>query len=306
MALAPYTLFIDNVAFPGAGQGPGSGTYEVTSTGITFSSGTTWTYQGSGTFIGFSNIEGATTPVSDMEIGDTSYVSYIYTSYHTGPSEGGPLYLYSVSSGVTDLTNTTWVFNNSISTPPTSISLNFESNSSTYTYMSDDKADLVYSNSDQKADDHVYYFNSSVWVDNNYKTIYITGGEDVTNAAIIGWLVANATQVLPDPFIITYNNEEIYSTSQDGSVTLSCANKLMASDITVTGNNLGSIDINYGGSTITTATGSFTKTLSCAGKIMSTDIVINIVISNYDYDLTDGSLTIFSAPYTFENGVITI
>ena len=98
MALDPYELYIDGVKFPpNAYVGPMSGTYTVTSTGITFTDGGTWTYSGSETFVGFSNISGATTPVSDMEVGDSGYISTIYAEYKSGSYTGSPLYLYSVA-----------------------------------------------------------------------------------------------------------------------------------------------------------------------------------------------------------------
>ena len=280
-------------------------TFTVTSTGLLSSGYITpvWTYSGSGTFLGFSTTSGATTPDSNYVIGST------FTPTST-------LYLYSVEGGgITDLTGTTWSFAASGVDPSTM------PYSTSYLQFYIDGILTVKDYSIEGNFDYIVfadYMGRGSYVDVyvpdpnfNFQgatsKMTITGGTDATNSDLITWLQANATQVISsDPFTVTYNNSEIYSTDEDATVTLSCANKLMASDITVTGSDVYSVNINYNGSTITTATGSFTKTLSCAGKIMSTDIVMNIVISNYDYDLTGGSLTIFSAPYTFENGVITI
>ena len=53
----------------------------------------------------------------------------------------------------------------------------------------------------------------------------------------------------------------------------------MASDITVTGSDVYNVNINYNGSTITTASGTFTKTLPCAGKVMATDVGVVVIVT---------------------------
>lgn len=72
-------LYIDGVsAVSGRYTIKNSDTYTVTSTGITFtgtfmegSSPQTWTYSGTGTFAGFAITSGATTPHTNLEIGDS-------------------------------------------------------------------------------------------------------------------------------------------------------------------------------------------------------------------------------------------
>lgn len=91
-----------------------------------------------------------------------------------------------------DLTGTTWAFNNSVSDLPSSqYYLNFSDNNSHYWVIlsSDGKGDISY---EDGKDDTIVYNGS--WVDNSYKTITITGGTDVSNPALVAWLLTNATK----------------------------------------------------------------------------------------------------------------
>lgn len=91
---------------------------------------------------------------------------------------------------VTDLTGTTWVFNDSIDVSTSFYySINFISNDSSFAALEASYPDLSY-----------YYWGapttiySNGWYNANYKTISITGGTDATNSSLISWLEANATQ----------------------------------------------------------------------------------------------------------------
>ena len=97
---------------------------------------------------------------------------------------------------VSDLTNTTWEIKNwptiTTSTDNT-YNINFTANNISYT------AFRLRNNGDYN---YIYYNTTKVfdsdlgsWGDYaNYRTITITGGTDVTNATLITWLEANATQ----------------------------------------------------------------------------------------------------------------
>lgn len=133
---------------------------------------------------------------------------------------------------ITDLTNTTWIFNNSI--PYSSYSLlnmgtddiinfniSFTSNNTQYTVLSiytgldiDDHEykylGFAYTNSNQNPYTQVYsifvdYSDTSsvlstTWLNDNYKTIEFTGGTAVTSPVLISWLQSNATlQTPPTP-----------------------------------------------------------------------------------------------------------
>lgn len=109
---------------------------------------------------------------------------------------------------VTDLTGTTWYFNNQINAyDPSggSITLNFASNSGSYIRLrcvEEISVEMSYQTIDGGG---TPVYGDGYWDNNAYRTIEITGGTDVTNANVIAWLEANATQVLPrsDAYITT-------------------------------------------------------------------------------------------------------
>ena len=97
---------------------------------------------------------------------------------------------------VSDLTGTKWVFNSTVSSTPfaySSVSLNFISNNEVFIGILDSAdTSLDY----ETSDDHVSaYTNYDEWTNNAYRIISITGGTDATNADLIAWLEANATQI---------------------------------------------------------------------------------------------------------------
>lgn len=111
---------------------------------------------------------------------------------------------------VSDLTNTTWLFNSSIDLSTTGVtpivegevqykSITFTSNNRNYVKLIVGSTNGVrwnvfaYGYEGFSADD-VYM--SGYWTDEAFRTIEITGGTDVTNASLISWLEANATQVV--------------------------------------------------------------------------------------------------------------
>lgn len=123
-------------------------------------------------------------------------LSFLFLSFILGISI--PLFMSNnrkvKAETITDLTNTTWYLNPSINTN-TFAYINFTANNNTYTYFrcyyDDERGIRVI-----KYDNTTVYGNS--WLDNdNYRTIYITGGTDATNSTFISWLQANATQQTP-------------------------------------------------------------------------------------------------------------
>lgn len=99
---------------------------------------------------------------------------------------------------ITDLTGTTWLFNNSLNFPSSSrtYNINFNSNNTTYTsiYVSDDGEEWLDFNGTTTIQPYTSW---NGWSNNAYKTIDITGGIDVTNSKFILWLQNNATQQQP-------------------------------------------------------------------------------------------------------------
>lgn len=97
---------------------------------------------------------------------------------------------------ITDLSNTTWVFNDSINFDWNiygNFYINFTCNNVNYTefYMTDaDEHSIYYNNTE------VYYWS---WNNSVYKTITITGGTHATNSNLIYLITSNATQQQPTP-----------------------------------------------------------------------------------------------------------
>lgn len=102
---------------------------------------------------------------------------------------------------ITDLTNTTWVINDAPTINPPRMYLqhiNFTSNNIQFTQMfigyipELDNENDIWFYSDTAS--YVQAYSSPNWSNQSYRTITITGGTDVTNANLISWLEANATQ----------------------------------------------------------------------------------------------------------------
>ena len=93
---------------------------------------------------------------------------------------------------VNDLTGTTWYFNSSLTMMSQGIvvyNIDFTSNSTSYAALSTMAAiGITY--------DRTYAYMMGSWQNQAYRTISITGGTDATNADLIAWIQANATQVV--------------------------------------------------------------------------------------------------------------
>lgn len=109
---------------------------------------------------------------------------------------------------ISDLTGTTWILNDNLSyflNGPFAIDFTSNNNSYSYLYFAQSAQRLSY-------DSLLVYYNS--WqVDNTYKTITITGGNEATDASLIAWLEANAVQQTPSEtgiFFGTSNIQKMY------------------------------------------------------------------------------------------------
>lgn len=99
---------------------------------------------------------------------------------------------------ITDLTNTSWKFNDTIMllTGTNGFYIDFISNDEVYIKIvvaSSFGGSIAYTPSSNKINQT--YTREFGWGDEAYKTITITGGADATNATLISWLQSNATQV---------------------------------------------------------------------------------------------------------------
>lgn len=125
------------------------------------------------------------------------------------------------ADSITDLTSTTWIINDNPSTFPSGRDftnyyndetdgpyyINFTSNDINFTsitFISDEDiaCHMRYNEGDTRYWVLTYGDSNNdtyVWLNNNYKTIEITGGTDTTNADLIAWFETNATQYTPTP-----------------------------------------------------------------------------------------------------------
>lgn len=199
------TLYINDIAISTFLISSGV-TYTITNTGITLSNNTSWTYSGSGTFLGFSTTEGDTIPLSDLEVGDTG----LFGSSHIGIDSN--YHWYSVASApvinpldATDLTNTTWYLKQHVNVPPSS-SYYITFSSGSYDCIIFGGSTIEYGDTSQQSSDLVYqtFEPPYGWGSNNSRTLTITGGTDVTNSTLIAWLKANCVSPLE---YITCTNE---------------------------------------------------------------------------------------------------
>lgn len=112
---------------------------------------------------------------------------------------------------VIDLSNTTWLLNNSLTLPTgeTTIGyeIDFESNSTNYDNIGfiPSLGTLAYYDMSQSTSNIAYV--SGTWYNDNYKTIEITGGNDTNNEALYNWLIENAT--LQSGTVVGYEYESI-------------------------------------------------------------------------------------------------
>lgn len=139
---------------------------------------------------------------------------------------------------ITDLTGTTWLMNSTTATPSSTIwkSINFTSNSMSF------NAITIYDDMDNEqviayrgAEEFPTIVYSWGWTNEAYRTIVITGGTDVTDASLIAWLEANATEQTPasPDVVISYNGNEIATMSDSGTKTLQTSGKYVPADILI-------------------------------------------------------------------------
>lgn len=133
---------------------------------------------------------------------------------------------------VTDLTNTTWVFNSTINIEEEqSYFIDFTSNGITYASINFESG---------KLGETMLYGNNTVyeggeWEYEAEKTVAITGGTDATTSSLIQFFEANAVQqtVTTPDISITYEDTEIATMSESGTKTLKTSGKYCTDDITI-------------------------------------------------------------------------
>lgn len=163
---------------------------EIRSDGVYNMTQDEYVWQSQNTIVGLSSTQGATSPDSDMVVGDTL-------------QNWDSMSFYSVvAPTISDLTGTTWLLNNSdlvLNADIFNYNIILTSNDTHYTGFSNtwtveegtDFVTLKYGSTVVYDGDII----NASWYNEAYRTISITGGTDATNASLITWLMANATQV---------------------------------------------------------------------------------------------------------------
>lgn len=127
---------------------------------------------------------------------------------------------------ITDLTNTTWTINSSVTglSANADFSVNFESGGSDYVSIS---YRLMYPS-------YMLGTNSNnVGQLLNGQTIHIIDGQDVTNSQLITWIGSNATQILPPDIIVSYDGDTIVSLNDSGTEILDTKGTFLTDNITI-------------------------------------------------------------------------
>lgn len=138
----------------------------------------------------FTDINNNIHNLADLKVGDAFYVT------ESGVPDrwvGGVV----LHSNVDSLSGTEWQFNSSVTSVVgnwTTVNLNFQSNNNSFTsmvgYTSGGKVYLQYKKSGTTIE---VYNQVDGWLDESYRTINISGGNDSTTSSVISWLQANAT-----------------------------------------------------------------------------------------------------------------
>lgn len=91
---------------------------------------------------------------------------------------------------------------------------------------------------------------------------------------------------------VTYNGKTILNLSSDAQCTLTCSGKVMETDVTLTGDNIGDLIVTYNGSAILRKHKSGTWKLLTSGKYMTSDLSISCAISPVVYIGTIAPLSV--------------
>lgn len=144
-------------------------------------------------------------------LGFIIYTSMVLTITNCINNKKAGAYTNNVVSyaNVTDLTNTTWVFKNTINfssvTSDITYNINFVSNNTNYNEFTLLKNDnIIMFNQDYIYDEIAGFYEI-------YKTITITGGTDANNSNLINFIQINAEQEIgnTEEYTITYNLQNV-------------------------------------------------------------------------------------------------
>lgn len=212
---------------------------------------------------------------------------------------------------VTDLTGTTWVFNNSLTRSDINYNVSGTVHNATYTsydfefldYNSDYGANvfsfyyytipspyeigdgIVYIPENPLGYSEGWYFgnqhNPTSFVPTTAPIIKITDGTDVTNSNLISWLQANATQVIPsNEYLLTYSLTNL--TNDNVSLTITADEGYnLPSTITITDGTLVSWDSTTGVAVISGYGANTTVSVECTAAVSTIEFTISTYSATY-------------------------
>lgn len=139
---------------------------------------------------------------------------------------------------LTNLTGTTWKFNDTIDFSLISSNTTFNIN---FTIFSMQATSLTIRPNDNELvcyipslESNVQLYNGTSWPQEDWKIISITDGTDATNSTLINWLKANATWTnQPEGVFVSYSGSEITSMEESGTKTLLTSGKYCEDNIVV-------------------------------------------------------------------------
>ncbi len=155
------------------------------------------------------------------------------------------------TKNITDLTGTAWVFNNTLLASPytgytKTIHVDITCNNVSYDTMllmfsyglEPSIVTGVYVQNEGESGSVIQIYNDSTgsvddgWVNDNYKTITFTGGEDIADSDFVSWVQQNASIKVYDVVVI-YNNSVSIRLDDTGTAILDTEGTYLTDDITI-------------------------------------------------------------------------
>lgn len=172
---------------------------------------------------------------------------------------------------ITDLTGTTWTFNQSVERlPSTTFYINFSCALLDYSAALEVSSTAVRMSIKYGAT-HVY---TNGWASDLARTITIIDGIDVTNSSLISWLESNAALQRGGSLTISYDGNTIHTSTSFETFKLKTAGKYLIDDITIVAEDVGSLLVTYDGVTVISTSGTVTGKLKTSGKFLTSDVII--------------------------------
>ena len=226
------------------------------------------------------------------------------------------------TKNITDLTGTTWVFNNTLLASPytgytKTIHVDITCNNVSYDTMllmfsyglEPSIVTSVYVQNEGESGSVIQIYNDSTgsvddgWVNDNYKTITFTGGEDIADSDFVSWVQQNASIKVYD-VVVTYNNSVSICLDDTGTAILDTEGTYLTDDITIEYTRPSGSSIIVSPLSVT-SNGTYTASSGTAYSPVTvnvsggTDTVVDFIENHDTYSSFVNSSVTKIAPYTF-------